>query len=90
MSNMSPLFERIFVCYHGSIAGFENGCRPFLGFDGAHLKGPYGGILITIIGLDINLQFFLVTFAIVETENKNSWKWFLTQLKGPLANVLEM
>ena len=35
-SELPPFFERIFVCYHGSITGFETGCRPFLGFDGAH------------------------------------------------------
>ena len=73
-TDMPPLFKRIFLCYYGSASGFENGCRSFLGFDGAHLKGSYGGILMAAIGLDDNLQFFSVAFSITETENKDSWK----------------
>ena len=83
------MFERLFLCFYGSATGFESGCKSFLGFDDYHLKGPYGGILLTAIGLDANLQFFPLAFGIVEIENKDSWKWFLTQLKGPLANMLE-
>ena len=54
-SDIPPLFERIFLCFHRSATAFESGCRPFLGFDGCHLKGPYGGILLAAIGLDANL-----------------------------------
>ena len=49
-TNIPPLFERIFVCFHGSATGFESGYRPFLRFDGCYLKGPYGGILVVAIG----------------------------------------
>ena len=88
-TNIPPLFERLFLCFHGSATRFEFGCRLFLGFDGYHLKGPYDSILLVAIGLDANLQFFPVAFGIVEIENKDNWQWFLTQLNGSLSNVLE-
>ncbi|KAL7264275.1 hypothetical protein ACSBR1_002268 [Camellia fascicularis] len=37
-----PLFQRIFISFDAMKAGFINGCRPFIGVDGCHLKGPYG------------------------------------------------
>lgn len=77
----SPIFERIFIAFKGSVVGFVNGCRPFIGFDGCHLKGPFRGILLSVIGLDASLQFFPIAITIVESENKESWKWFLNKLK---------
>ena len=84
-----PVFERIFIAFHGCVAGFIAGCRPFIGFDGCHLKGAYGGVLLSAIGLDANLQFFPVCVAIVENENKDSWKWFLNKLTSLISIVLE-
>ena len=47
-------------------------CRPFLGFDGCHLKGPYRGMVLSAIVVDANLQFYPLAFRIVESENKLS------------------
>lgn len=41
-----PMFQRCFIYLEGAATGFLNGYRPFIGFDGCHLKGPYGGILL--------------------------------------------
>ncbi|PON67531.1 Zinc finger, PMZ-type [Trema orientale] len=41
-----PRFQRCFICLEGAVAGFLNGCRPFIGLDGCYLKGPYGGIML--------------------------------------------
>ncbi|XP_012839304.1 PREDICTED: uncharacterized protein LOC105959715 [Erythranthe guttata] len=60
--------------------GFLNGCNPFLGFDGCHLKGPYGGVLLSAVGLDGHNGLYPVAFAIVETENKESWVFFFHNL----------
>ncbi|KAL0346562.1 UNVERIFIED_CONTAM: hypothetical protein Scaly_1672200 [Sesamum calycinum] len=32
--------------------GFLSGCRPFIGVDGCHLKGPHGGVLLTAVGVE--------------------------------------
>ncbi|KAK3204273.1 hypothetical protein Dsin_018319 [Dipteronia sinensis] len=38
--------------------GFLEGCRPFIGLDGCHLKGPCGGILLSEVALDANSGLF--------------------------------
>ncbi|XP_027086671.1 uncharacterized protein [Coffea arabica] len=43
--------------------GFLEDCRPFVGFDGCFLKGPFGGVLMTAVALDANNSVFLIVFA---------------------------
>ena len=50
-----PIFQRLFLCFHGCAVGSAASCRPFLGFNGCHLKGSYGGVLLATIGIDANL-----------------------------------
>jgi hypothetical protein len=40
----------------------------------------YGGILLIVVGRDVNDQYFPMVFGVVETETTNSWRWFLTLL----------
>ncbi|KAL0301896.1 UNVERIFIED_CONTAM: hypothetical protein Sradi_6466400 [Sesamum radiatum] len=71
-----------FVCFED---GFLEGCSPFLGFDGCHLKGPFGGVLLVAIELDGNNGLFPVTFAIAESECKESWGFFFENLSNILG-----
>ncbi|KAI8531764.1 hypothetical protein RHMOL_Rhmol11G0161000 [Rhododendron molle] len=50
----SPVFQRMFVVYAAQSRGFLVGCRPIIGLDGCHLKGPFGGQLLSAIGKDAN------------------------------------
>ncbi|KAF7810449.1 uncharacterized protein G2W53_037192 [Senna tora] len=68
----TPVFKRIFVCLVACRDGFLNGCRPFFGLDGCHLKGPYGGVLLCAVSLDANNGLFPIAFAVVEVESKDS------------------
>jgi hypothetical protein len=77
--SLNPVFERLYVCLDACKKGFVH-CRPFIGVDACHLKGPYGGQLIAAIARDPNEQFFPLAFAVVEAETKDSWTWFLLQL----------
>ncbi|KAF8400180.1 hypothetical protein HHK36_013476 [Tetracentron sinense] len=70
--NVNPKFKRFFICFEAMKNGFLEGCRPFIGLDGCHLKGPYGGVLLAAIALDGNNGLFPVAFAIVEGETKES------------------
>lgn len=72
-------------CKEGLIAG----CRPILGVDGAHLRGPFFGILLTVLGKDGNNNIFPFAWAIVETENVETWKWFLELLVPYIATVAD-
>ena len=55
-----------------------------LGFDGAFMKGPFPGQLLTAVGIDPNNGIFPLAYGIVETESRESWTWFLQHLKDDL------
>ena len=78
--HLQPLFGRFYVCLDACKRGFLDGCRPFIGVDGCHLKGQYPGQLLTAVGKDGNNGVYLIAFAVVEAETKDSWTWFMTNL----------
>ena len=82
-----PRFKRIFICFDGVRNGFLQGCQPIFGLDGCNLKGPYKRVLLGSVGLDGNLQFYPYAYAIVETENKETWEWFVTLLKEAIGGT---
>ena len=56
-------------------------CRPVLCVDGTFLTGMYKGQLLTCIGVDANDKIVPIAFAFVESENAESWLWFLSLIK---------
>ncbi|KAA8541320.1 hypothetical protein F0562_025283 [Nyssa sinensis] len=77
---MNPLFKRIFIAFDALFKGFKAGCRTFIEIDGCHLKGPYGGVLLAAVSLDRNNGLFLIVVGVVESENRDSWEFFLQNL----------
>ncbi|KAI3807161.1 hypothetical protein L1987_23085 [Smallanthus sonchifolius] len=71
------IFKRVYICLGALKHGFRACKRQILGLDGAFMKGPYPGQLLTAVGLDPNNGIYPLAYAIVEAENKNSWIWFL-------------
>ncbi|XP_021752033.1 uncharacterized protein LOC110717599 [Chenopodium quinoa] len=65
--------------------GLIGGCRGLVGVDGFHLKGNYGGILLSAVSLDGNNEIFPVAVAVVDSENKQSWSWFFHHPKNTLT-----
>ncbi|XP_057517894.1 uncharacterized protein LOC130798818 [Amaranthus tricolor] len=57
-------FRSIFISFSACVSGLIGGCRSFIDVDGAHLKGQYGGTLLSAIALDGNNQHFPVAWAI--------------------------
>ncbi|KAK7244700.1 hypothetical protein RIF29_39526 [Crotalaria pallida] len=84
---LQPRFGSFYMCLDGCKKGFVNGCRPFIGVDGCHLKTQYGGILLIAVGRDPNDQYFPLAFAVVETECKDSWRWFLELLLEDIGDI---
>ncbi|KAK2457356.1 hypothetical protein QL285_004634 [Trifolium repens] len=80
IGSLHPRFASFYLCFDGCKKGFNNGCRPFIGVDGCHLKTKYGGQLLIAVGRDPNDQYFPLAFGIVETETKESWRWFIQLL----------
>ncbi|KAL0387943.1 UNVERIFIED_CONTAM: hypothetical protein Sradi_2676100 [Sesamum radiatum] len=81
----TPTFKRAFMGLKALRDGFLEGCSPFIGFDGCHMKGPYGGVLLAAVGLDGNNGLYLLAFAIVEVECKDSWGFFFQCLETMLG-----
>ncbi|KAH9715583.1 SWIM-type domain-containing protein [Citrus sinensis] len=48
------LFQRFFVAFPAQRNAFLNGCRPFIGINGCHLKGKYGGVLLAVVASNAN------------------------------------
>ncbi|KAL6276868.1 hypothetical protein ACE6H2_020469 [Prunus campanulata] len=60
--------------------GFLERCRPMIGMDGCHLKGPYTGKILTTIRVNGNNGMSPIAYVVVEAQNKSSWMWFLELL----------
>ena len=87
LSAPQPRFIRLYMCFAACKVGFMAGCRPFIGVDGCHLKGPHKGVLLAAIGVDANNCMFPIAVAVVEGETKSSWSWFLELLKDDVGIV---
>ncbi|KAK3221536.1 hypothetical protein Dsin_008561 [Dipteronia sinensis] len=46
--------------------GISRGLQAFIGIDGCHLKGPYGGVLLSTIALDANSGLYPLAYCICE------------------------
>ncbi|XP_043717980.1 uncharacterized protein LOC122665917 [Telopea speciosissima] len=80
LDTVNPVFLRVFICFRACARRFLKGCRPFIGLDGCHLKGSYGGVLLSAISVDGNKGLFPIAYAVVEVECKESWLFFLNLL----------
>jgi len=67
--------------------GFTRGCKPWVDIDGCHWKGPFGGMLLSVVALDGNNGMFPLAITVVEIENKDSWTWFLRLLHEALPSI---
>ncbi|KAJ9566366.1 hypothetical protein OSB04_002332 [Centaurea solstitialis] len=87
LSNETRQFKRIYVCLGALKKGFAEGKREILGLDGAFMKGPFPGQVLTAVGMDSNNGTYPLAYAIVEAETKQSWSWFLECLSDDLNLV---
>ncbi|XP_021722676.1 uncharacterized protein LOC110690155 [Chenopodium quinoa] len=60
--------------------------RSLIEVDRAHLKGHYGGVLLSAVALDGNNEIFPIAWAIVGGEDAETWKFFLWHLKNALQD----
>jgi hypothetical protein len=84
--NLHAKFQRLYLSLAAMKKGFLESCRPVIGLDGCFLKGPYNGILLATIGRDANNNMYPIAIAVVESETKDSWTWFLECLVSDLGH----
>ena len=65
-------------------------CKPLVGLDGCHLKGKFGGHILSATAKDGNDNIFLVALGVVEQENKDSWVWFLQTFVDDIGRLNEL
>ncbi|XP_026419670.1 uncharacterized protein LOC113315620 [Papaver somniferum] len=73
-------FQRIFVCY-GACKHSYRYLRPMIYLDATFLTGRYRGTLMAATCINGNNEFYPFAFAIVSSENKDNWFWFLENLQ---------
>lgn len=78
-------FQRLFVAFHASLYGFQQGCRPLLFLGSVPLKSKYEGTLLAATAPDGDDDVFPVAFAVVDTVSDDNWLWFLQELKAALT-----
>ena len=44
--NEQPKFKMMYIRYNAQNTRVSKGCRPFVGLDGCHLKGRFGGQIL--------------------------------------------
>nr|XP_043621359.1 uncharacterized protein LOC122593076 [Erigeron canadensis] len=83
-ASTTRVFQRIYVCLGSLNQGFKELGREIIGLDGAFMKGPYLGQLLTAVSMDGNNWIYPVAYALVESECRNSWEWLLQCLGDDL------
>lgn len=76
----TSVLQRAFFALGACIHAFKY-CRPVICIDGTFLTGRYKGTILTAIAADGNNQVLPLVIAFVESENGDSWYWFLERLK---------
>ena len=64
--NAQPKFKRMYIRSNAQKLGLLGGCRPINGLDGCHLKGRFGGQILSTITRDANDNIFPIAFVVVE------------------------
>jgi hypothetical protein len=82
-------FKRVFICPAESQLSFIQ-MRKFMAVDGTFLKSHYVQTLLSAVGIDANGHNLILAWAVVESENKASWSWFLSNLKLAIPQCLAM
>jgi hypothetical protein len=88
INEVTHRFERLFICpkESGQAHGSWRYLRKLVAVDGTHLKGGFVHTLMLAVGIDAENQIVPLAWAVVESENERSWRWFLSP--PPSAKLL--
>jgi hypothetical protein len=87
---LKPVLLRVFWCFPQCQVAFQH-CRPVILVDGTFLTGKYRGTLLMAVAVDPEQQLVPLAFALAESENDDSWSWFMRLVRinilGPTRQV---
>jgi hypothetical protein len=87
---LKPVLLRVFWCFPQCKVAFQH-CRPVILIDGTFLTGKYRGTLMMAVAVDLEQQLVPLAFALAESENDDSWSWFMRLVRinilGPTRQV---
>ena len=69
----NAIFESVFWAFNPSVQEFMH-CRPAISIDATHLYGKYEGKLMIVMATDANNVIYLLVFAVVKKESKDTWR----------------
>jgi hypothetical protein len=73
---LKPVLLRVFWCFPQCQVAFQH-CRLVILVDGTFLTGKYRGTLMMAVAVDPEQQLVPLAFALAESENDDSWSWFM-------------
>ena len=79
-------FQRLFIC-PGIRRGAFRHCRPFIAMGGTFTKDIFNLTILLAASIDANNHSVLLAWAIVESENESSWRFFLSNLYAAIPEV---
>jgi hypothetical protein len=62
-------------------------CRRLVAVDGTFLKARFILTLLLAVGIDANGENVLLAWAVVESENRDSWEWFFQHLRWSIPEI---
>jgi hypothetical protein len=87
---LKPVLLRVFWCFPQCKVAFQH-CRPVILVDETFLTGKYRGTLMIAVVVDPEQQLVPLAFALAESENDDSWSWFMRlvhiNILGPTRQV---
>ncbi|XP_022547787.1 uncharacterized protein LOC111200747 [Brassica napus] len=77
-------FLYAFMSLKACIDGWQH-LRKVLVVDGTHMFAKYKRVLLSGSGQDADRRIFLIAFAVVDSKNSDSWKWFFERCAAIFA-----
>lgn len=78
-------FQRAFLCPQMCVDAFHHSTHV-VALDGCHMKTKFGGVLLVMTVLDGNGNIFPCAIGLAESENSDTWSWFVSLVASALDN----